>query len=624
MAKNAPVKKSKRKIKRSVRRSVAAVLMITAIGVAAVPVPENYAEGPQSRATAEHVHDMSGLDYVSSAPTAGTTKGAFDETINTGSISPKTINLGLHAGKDIDELVKESGVEVSLATTDLRNGSYDLSWQFMYYQQTEPDSNADRGVICKYNNQYSVELLNLKMEPVTKYYVISEAEYEAYYDAAYTGSYVDDKGTTQQMTHDKVMGHMDNELDPTEKITYSYEQYIGTKVTADKVLTFLQDYCQNTSLYTQTIALFEQYKADLAAWESGSLEVEPTKPAAYEVTPASVLDANARLSFFCEHDTNLTNKYGSGYTLKWVSDSRPNHSGHVYLAQGGTPVTAQGADNDGNGFLFIGRSAYLMCAIGDQAFKGVDKVVNMVIPDMIGYIGNEAFENATLMESIEIANVSKIGNRAFKGCSKLARVSLAQGTNIIGAESFSGTAIQSITLPTTVRIVGYGAFAKCPDLTSVNVTGSKNDNCVIKDYAFYNCSALNSVQMGDSGISYIGRGAFAVGEGGSEHMGIVLPQSMGSTATVDGAPVLGDSTKNSLGDYLFSGRANLDYVVFPPNYGRSPSPSIKMLMTLLVRYISYISATSVSHSASLSICSSIITSPSTSTLISGSPPSSIM
>ena len=43
MSKKAPVKKSKRRLKRSVRRSLAAVLMITAIAVAAIPVPENAA-----------------------------------------------------------------------------------------------------------------------------------------------------------------------------------------------------------------------------------------------------------------------------------------------------------------------------------------------------------------------------------------------------------------------------------------------------------------------------------------------------------------------------------------------------------------------------------------------------
>lgn len=43
MSKKTPVKKSKRRLKRSIRRSLAAVMMITAVAVAAVPVPENTA-----------------------------------------------------------------------------------------------------------------------------------------------------------------------------------------------------------------------------------------------------------------------------------------------------------------------------------------------------------------------------------------------------------------------------------------------------------------------------------------------------------------------------------------------------------------------------------------------------
>ena len=68
MAKNAPVKKSKRGLKRGVRRSLAAVLMITAIGVAAIPVPENRASAPgeMSRIAAD-VHTVE-YSYPSNTP----------------------------------------------------------------------------------------------------------------------------------------------------------------------------------------------------------------------------------------------------------------------------------------------------------------------------------------------------------------------------------------------------------------------------------------------------------------------------------------------------------------------------------------------------------------------------
>ena len=51
MAKKTSARKPRRRLKRSVRRSLSAVLMITAIAVAAIPVPENVA-APEGSARA--------------------------------------------------------------------------------------------------------------------------------------------------------------------------------------------------------------------------------------------------------------------------------------------------------------------------------------------------------------------------------------------------------------------------------------------------------------------------------------------------------------------------------------------------------------------------------------------
>ena len=68
MAKKTPVKKSRRRLKRSIRRSLAAVLMITSIGVAAIPVPENYAamEGndiKKVKASDVHAEALKNFEY---------------------------------------------------------------------------------------------------------------------------------------------------------------------------------------------------------------------------------------------------------------------------------------------------------------------------------------------------------------------------------------------------------------------------------------------------------------------------------------------------------------------------------------------------------------------------------
>ena len=49
MAKKTAVRKPKRRLKKTVRKSLAAVLMVTSIAVAAIPAPENLADNPGAR-----------------------------------------------------------------------------------------------------------------------------------------------------------------------------------------------------------------------------------------------------------------------------------------------------------------------------------------------------------------------------------------------------------------------------------------------------------------------------------------------------------------------------------------------------------------------------------------------
>lgn len=132
MAKKAPVKKTKRRLKRSVRRSLAAVLMVTAIAVAAIPVPENYADNGDAKesvmARAADVHDMSDYGYDENS--------ADTETLPSGS----NFKLDKYAGKTDEEILKDldSTVWASYAVTDLGGGTFSLGWQFLFYKVINP------------------------------------------------------------------------------------------------------------------------------------------------------------------------------------------------------------------------------------------------------------------------------------------------------------------------------------------------------------------------------------------------------------------------------------------------------------------------------------------------------
>ena len=241
MSKKAPVNKtgkSKRRLKRSVRRSIAALLMVTAIGVAAVPVPENFADDGTGGVVDDgsldgDVHDMTGFKYQQTSwkvTKPNPDPDGEDEMVveteyfkdNDESMTKikNKFELDKYAGASVEDLIGHfddiGGDKVyrSMAITDLGNGTYDLCWQFMYYQVTEPKSNALRGVICKYNSQYAANQVNLSLEPITEYYTVENEKYKSFYGEA------DDKSESRPG-----MTRMDRDWDPLLEREYKYEQY---------------------------------------------------------------------------------------------------------------------------------------------------------------------------------------------------------------------------------------------------------------------------------------------------------------------------------------------------------------------------------------------------------------
>ena len=534
MAKKAPVKKTKRRLKRSVRRSLAAVLMVTAIAVAAIPVPENYADNGDAKesvmARAADVHDMSDYGYDENS--------ADTETLPSGS----NFKLDKYAGKTDEEILKDldSTVWASYAVTDLGGGTFSLGWQFLFYKVINPRGGGDAGVVCKYNREFYSEKVDLSLYPITKYFTFEAADYDAYYAG------------TMDTNKRKLM----DTTDPLAPIEYTYTMYKTGGLTDDERAFFTKYFAEELQSREQE---FKAYKALEDAHDKNPSAPEPgPEPAKLSKIPSNDLSAEQKLQFFCEHNNQLK-KAGSGFTLFSVKDGRPgtgNSGGNVYLAKGGTLTT--GYVPDSNGFLVMETNPYTMCAIGNEAFKGVTNVENMDIPQQIGYIGNEAFADATLLSSIKLNNVDVIGNKAFKGCVNLATADLGQTTKVVGKECFSGTKLTSIKFNNATETIGYGAFYNCRNLTTVTFENG-GQPCTIKDYAFFNCPVLTTVSMEGTNIIKIGEGAFAV-ETGSQPMDFILPSTLIES---------GNANDSTIGNYLFAGRSSLGYVKFPKDYGRS-------------------------------------------------------
>ena len=560
MAKKTPVKKSKRGLKRSVRRSLAAVLMITAIAVAAIPVPENYAEEEDdgggvttTSPSDKHYEELSDFIYAPQAATKDKDgKVTWNKDEHPTGNDYIGFDLGTYAGKSDIELVnllKSGKVFASYAVRELKNTDgqsiYNLGWQFMFYQTTNPRGGLAAGVVCKYNSAYSIDLVNLSLYPVTKYFTVEADDITTYYSEAFwtTSSGSDDVPT--------ISVEVDT-VNPTKAVTYTYKNYYNNEAPN----AFLSKYFpEELKTYQDS---YESYKKEHPEYSESATDI----PTAFTKTPSEHLQGNAKIQYFAEHCITLQDAYDKGeeFELVPVQDGRPGHDGGtVYLARGGKPA---GTFFTGDlGFLAETKSNYDMCAIGEKAFAGVTNVSNMEIPEQIGYIGDEAFMNATLLQSITLDNVLLIGNRAFKGCVNLTTAELGAGTQIVGQECFSGDRkLQSIKFGDSTTTIGYGAFYDCRGLTSVSFADNGRA-CTVKDFAFYNCISLSEVNMENANIVGLGAGAFAT-DAGAVPTHFVLPKTM--------------SDSDSIGNFLFANRAGLEYVVFPQEYGRSASPETKI------------------------------------------------
>ena len=93
--------------------------------------------------------------------------------------------------------------------------------------------------------------------------------------------------------------------------------------------------------------------------------------------------------------------------------------------------------------------------------------------------------------------VLTIGNSAFEGCKNLKQIVLPEGLTIIKNNAFAQSGLTSIVIPESVSIVGVSAFEKCHSLKQVTVLGfPKFDIYSVDEYTYYpfeGCSQLTTV-----------------------------------------------------------------------------------------------------------------------------------
>ncbi|MDE7260280.1 MAG: hypothetical protein K2N77_13735, partial [Lachnospiraceae bacterium] len=201
MAKKTVLKKSKRRLKRTVRRSMAAVLMVTAIAVAAIPVPENFAAPEDGTANMEVAiqyeeadHD---LDYEANATN---TKNPYADMSSDSA--------------DIAQAIADGNLNPTEVIIRDTAGTY-LTWQFLYKPLTQT-----AGLVCKYNDRFRVEKVDLGLQPVSKYYTVTADDF--------TNHFINPTGVSADLRAEMDNLRANNPVYPTNQIRYAYDNYDST------------------------------------------------------------------------------------------------------------------------------------------------------------------------------------------------------------------------------------------------------------------------------------------------------------------------------------------------------------------------------------------------------------
>lgn len=130
-------------------------------------------------------------------------------------------------------------------------------------------------------------------------------------------------------------------------------------------------------------------------------------------------------------------------------------------------------------------------------------IANLIIGQSLSGISDYAFYGTSIQSIVFGNNLTTIGNGAFMDCIRLNSVTMPEENNIksLGKEAFKGcTSLPSIKVPISVLAIGDSCFEGCTSLAKIELWGGDFESepqtswlQVIGNYAFKNCSKLGSL-----------------------------------------------------------------------------------------------------------------------------------
>lgn len=457
-------KKTNRRLKKTVRKTLGTLFLISAIVVAAIPTEGLRAETDIATQAVSHTH----ADTHTSAK--------YKVSIRRNAAEKQSDLLGGSNIPTMDTLIPEVAEGTTIYTTGT-NETDGSNYQFAYIQNGGDWS----AILLGYNkdntlpnNTLSIpNTVNAYIQPTGNlgtgngYVAANRLGDPLYYEAVTSHTrMVDD--LSQPILGDDGVTQAKDPL--TGKLLYV--QVEETYYTGEIKPCYATDNAWKSMDPLTKFFYYENGKTANTVW--GAINESDGQPATYE-NYANALDTdhqwitNGKVRYIGNQYLDSTLDPDSN-TYKW---SIPSGGGYITEANASKGIFAQ-AGNIGT--LIIGE-------------------------DLIG-IGNCAFYECTGLDSISFGNgIKVIGNYAFAGCGSLRDVAIPDLCSLgqIGDHAFySCTNLTKFTLPINVSYVGDYAFAECRFLSDFVMCnyGDANDRSNLTELGwnvFENCETLSSL-----------------------------------------------------------------------------------------------------------------------------------
>lgn len=256
----------------------------------------------------------------------------------------------------------------------------------------------------------------------------------------------------------------------TGAFTASTERYIGNRTI---------DYSETDTLDLDSIAIEEIYPDTIAIADDIDFEIISADQRYDSDTIVSSDDAGRIL--------NVTDQSGAKYKIEVNSD--------------GIFATLKEGDANGVSTLNVpfiiesGERSYFIVTIDKFAFAtfstGISPmkgVKNLVIPEGIQWIGQNAFDCAPDLENVSFsATLRNIPYCIFNNCKKLRNINISEESRIteIGTFAFSGCeSLETFCIPANVSKIGEGPWRGCTSLEKLSLQ-DENSSFVVHDGVLY-------------------------------------------------------------------------------------------------------------------------------------------